>query len=502
MSFTAALSDIVSENRNGLLGVRPGWDRVPLRSVATILNGFPFESSRFTKDKGTPLIRIRDIVPGRTETYYQGEFDQAYLVEAGDLLVGMDGDFNSALWTGEPALLNQRVCKVTPDETRYSKRFLALVLPGYLAAINAHTPSVTVKHLSSRTIADIPLPCPPLPEQRRIVAEIEAQFTKLDAGVAALKCVQANLKRYRAAVLKAACEGKLVPTEAELRRTEVRGPKTASIPREGATNRAAGARGVQGVVSSGLTGPTTFETGEQLLQRILAERRKYWAGRGKYKEPVDPDSSKLPRIPDGWVWATLPQLGELSRGKSKHRPRDDAQLYGGKYPFIQTGDIRRACGTIREYTQTYSELGLQQSRLWRAGTMCITIAANIAETGILTFDACFPDSVVGFVHSGDQVTTRYVEFFIRTAKEKLAQYAPATAQKNINLDVLENVAVPLPPLAEQTRIVAEVERRLSVIDELETLVATNLARSTRLRQAVLQQAFAPAPLARLSAGAS
>jgi type I restriction enzyme, S subunit len=130
----------------------------------------------------------------------------------------MDGDFNCALWRGRPALLNQRVCKVTPDESTYLKRFLAYVLPGYLAAINAYTHSVTVKHLSSRTIADIPLPHPPLAEQRRIVEEIEKQFTRLEAGVAALKRVQAGLKRYRASVLKAACEGKLVPTEVELQR--------------------------------------------------------------------------------------------------------------------------------------------------------------------------------------------------------------------------------------------------------------------------------------------
>jgi type I restriction enzyme S subunit len=183
----------------------------------------------------------------------------------------------------------------------------------------------------------------------------------------------------------------------------------------------------------------------------------------------------------------MPQLGELNRGKSKHRPRDDARLYRGAYPFIQTGDIRRSGGTIREHTQTYSEFGLLQSRLWPEGTLCTTIAANIAETGILKFQSCFPDSIVGFTHDGDPATTRYVEFFIRTAKEKLAQFAPATAQKNINLDVLQKVAIP-PPLAEQMRIVAEVERRLSVVEELEAVVSTNLQRATRLRQSILQKA--------------
>jgi type I restriction enzyme S subunit len=182
MSFTANIDDVVAENRNQLLGKHPNWARVPLKEVASILNGYPFESGRFKKSGGVPLIRIRDILPGETATFYVGDFDSAFLVRRGELLVGMDGDFHCQPWMGEPALLNQRVCKISPDESRYSKQFLRYVLPGYLSAINAKTPSVTVKHLSSRTIADIPLPLPPLPEQRRIVAEIEKQFTRLEAG--------------------------------------------------------------------------------------------------------------------------------------------------------------------------------------------------------------------------------------------------------------------------------------------------------------------------------
>ena len=151
-----------------------------------------------------------------------------------------------------------------------------------------------------------------------------------------------------------------------------------------------------------------------LLDRILKERRSRWEDaeltrlraakklsrddkwKARYEEPATPDATALPSLPDGWCWATMPQLGELGRGKSKHRPRNDPRLLGGKYPFIQTGDVRRADTWLREFTATYSDVGLAQSKLWPAGTLCITIAANIAETAILTFDACFPDSVVGF----------------------------------------------------------------------------------------------------------
>ncbi|MBU3738971.1 MAG: restriction endonuclease subunit S [Rhodoferax sp.] len=311
-------------------------------------------------------------------------------------------------------------------------------------------PAVRPKDIREYTIN-----VPPLGKQREIVAELEKQFSRLDEAVTNLHRVKANLKRYKASVLKAAVEGRLVETEASLARREGR----------------------------------TYETGEQLLQRILEARRARWAGKGKYKESVAPVTDELPDLPEGWTWATMPQLGELNRGKSKHRPRDDRALYGGPYPFIQTGDVRRSDGSITEFTQTYSELGLAQSRLWPKGTLCITIAANIAETGILKLQACFPDSVVGFIPQQGSPTVEYVECFIRTARDRLDRFASATAQKNINLEVLEAVAIPTPPLAEQTRIVAEVDRHLSIIREVDAEVDANLKRAQALRQATLAKAF-------------
>ena len=198
---------------------------------------------------------------------------------------------------------------------------------------------------------------------------------------------------------------------------------------------------------------------------------------------------RSPPLPTGWCWASLPQLGELNRGKSKHRPRNDPRLLGGPYPFIQTGDVRHSEGFITGHTASYFEFGLAQSRLWPAGTLCITIAANIADTGILKFDACFPDSVVGFLNHTEALLVRFVELFIRTAKEGLDRYAPATAQKNINLNVLASVAVPLPPFAEQARIVAEVDRLLSVGGSAEHVASVNVSRAARLRQSILKWAF-------------
>lgn len=128
--------------------------------------------------------------------------------------------------------------------------------------------------------------------------------------------------------------------------------------------------------------------------------------------------------------------------------------------------------------------------MWPAETLCITIAANIADTAILSYPACFPDSVVGGAFDGRLVAVRFIDLFLRSAKQQIAAYAPATAQKNINNDILRAVAVPLPPLSEQEAIVELVEDQLSVVDHLEADIDGKLATAQALRQSILRHAFA------------
>ena len=178
MALGLSPTDIINKGTYPLLGIHPDWPRIPLSEVADVLNGFAFDSANFNNSSlGTPLIRIRDVGKGNIETYYNGAWTEQYLVKNGDLLIGMDGDFKCAKWHGEEALLNQRVCKIIPKAKYYSSEFLFYVLQPYLDAINAETSSVTVKHLSSRTIQQIPLPNPPLPVQQAIVARIEELFS-------------------------------------------------------------------------------------------------------------------------------------------------------------------------------------------------------------------------------------------------------------------------------------------------------------------------------------
>lgn len=156
------------------------------------------------------------------------------------------------------------------------------------------------------------------------------------------------------------------------------------------------------------------------------------------------------RNPKGWPRVKFGSVGKLDRGQSKHRPRNAPELLGGAFPLIQTGDVANSDGYIRTYTATYSELGLRQSKLWKSGTLCITIAANIAKTGILMFDACFPDSVVGFI-SDEPATVEYVRVWLSFLQKTLEDSAPESAQKNINLAILRDLDLPLPPVEQQIK---------------------------------------------------
>ena len=172
-----------------------------------------------------------------------------------------------------------------------------------------------------------------------------------------------------------------------------------------------------------------------------------------------------------WRTQKISSLGEFDRGKSKHRPRDAAHLYGGLYPFIQTGDITNSGGRITTFRQTYSDAGLAQSRLWPAGTLAITIAANIAETALLTFPACFPDSVVGFTADTAKADVRFIEYLFQAMRKQVKSHAYGSAQENINLEVLRKLEFPIPSLETQTKIadyLTILDDRISLLRETNT----------------------------------
>ena len=306
---------------------------------------------------------------------------------------------------------------------------------------------------------------PPLPEQHRIVAEIEKQFTRLDASVAALKRVQANLKRYRASVLKAACEGKLVPTEAQLARAEGR----------------------------------DYEPADRLLERILTEHRARWESqenrRGKYKEPIAPDTSDLPELPEGWLWSRFDQVVSTLEGGTavsatntrSNRPvlRSSAVRQG----LVDYEDFRYLPDGAKQGTDPYIATGdLLFTRL--SGTL--EYVGNCAVVGELRGRKIeFPDRIFrGRCVSGISPNFIQLAFAEKTLRRSLEAKAKSSAgHQRISLADLREYCIPLPPHTEQRRIVAEVERRLSVIQQAESIVEANLAKAERLRQSILKQAF-------------
>ena len=188
--------------------------------------------------------------------------------------------------------------------------------------------------------------------------------------------------------------------------------------------------------------------------------------------------------PKKWPRKPLFEVGALDRGASKHRPRNAAELLGGPYPLVQTSEVANCNGYIREYHSTYSEIGLRQSKMWPAGTLCITIAANIAKTGILTFDACFPDSIVGF-RAEDSATVEFVRGWLSFLQKSLEDAAPESAQKNINLALLRNLAIPLPPIPLQR----EFARRVASVEKLKVTQRASLAEMDALFASLQHRAF-------------
>jgi type I restriction enzyme S subunit len=193
---------------------------------------------------------------------------------------------------------------------------------------------------------------------------------------------------------------------------------------------------------------------------------------------------------NGWVEKKLSEVAlQFGRGKSKHRPRNAEKLFGGKYPFIQTGDVRNSNKFITEYSQTYNDVGLAQSKLWNKGTICITIAANIAETGILTFDSCFPDSMIGLVVDPKKAERDFAYYALQFLKAELQLLGKGSAQDNINMGTFENQTFPFPSLKEQQKIVLQLNTFSNETKKLESNYQRKLDELEVLKKSILQKAF-------------
>lgn len=359
------------------------------------------------------------------------------------------------------ANITQSSVRIRVRDDVVAPRFIAWALrsPTLTRQFDASRLGTAVPRLNVAHVRALQMPVPPLDEQRRIVAEIEKQFTRLDAGVAALRRVQSNLKRYRASVLKSACEGRLVPTEAALARAESR----------------------------------PFESGADLLQRILTERRAKWSGRGKYKEPVGRDTEALVELPEGWCWSTVDAVGDVLLGR-----RRAPEYTGAPRPYLRVANVRDGAIDMSDVLSMPFEDGEYEKYRLKAGDILASegqsaeLVGQSAICGVDQAGLCFQATLHRFRPWSYGPSAQFCQIvfqsYVRTGVFK--QRATITTNiAHLSLERFKATPFPLPPLAEQHRIVEEVERRLSVIDALEAVCTTNLQRATRMRQSILQRAF-------------
>ncbi len=446
-----------------------GWVWTTLAECAEVITGrTPSKSKSQNYGDHLPFVKPPELKNGiidRAEDNLSIEgAREARVLPPKSVLVSCIGNLGKTGINRIPVAFNQQINAVIfPDSIVPEYGFYYFQSTAFRDWLDSVSSATTVTIVNKGKFQQARFPLAPPAEQRRIVAKIEELFTRLDAGVAALKRVQAALKRYKASVLKAACEGRLVPQD------------------------------------------SADEPAEQLLARILAERRAKWeaeqsvrahgrAPRRNYEEPQPPDTAGLPDLPAGWCWATVEQVGSVQLGRQR-----TPKHHQGKHmrPYlrvanvfedrIDTSDVMEMNFTPEEYPIYKLEYGDILLNEGQSPELLGRPAMYRDEVP----GACFQNTLIRFKAS-PVANPQYALFVFRAHMHSGRFAKEATITTNIahlSGGRFARVEFPLPPLPEQRRIVAEVERRLSVAAEVEKTVADNLARAGRLRQAILHRAF-------------
>ena len=437
--------------------------------VASMKNGIYKPASEYTDD-GMPCLRMYNIDAGtivwrdikRMKVTPQEYAD--YGLHEGDLLVNR---VNSRELVGkaavipaslEPSVFESKNIRVRLDTSKALPKFInyQLFASGSKHFANNAQQVVGMASISQGQLSDFPIVLADIGEQREIVAELEKQFSRLDEAVASLQRVKANLKRYKASVLKAAVEGRLVVPEATLARREGR----------------------------------SYETGEQLLQRVLDERQRKWAGKGKYKEPIALSGDYSVQLPDGWASATVDQLGNVQLGKMLDKQKNTV---GTPCLYLRNINVRWGGFDLSDiFEMNFKSDELERFSV-RAGDVLVCEGGEPARAAV--WRAKRADMKYQKALHRVRFDGAFLPEILVIALEHLAKsgaldelYGGSTI-KHFTRENFVKLVLPVPPLAEQNRIVAEVDRHLSIIREVEAEVDANIQRAQALRQSVLQRAF-------------
>lgn len=480
----------------GPIRLPAGWIRATVSDVTSLDIGFPFRSAEYSTD-GIRLLRGDNVEPGRLRwrdaKYWPHERSGAYehlLVTPGDIILAMDRPVVSAglklaraTAADCPCLLVQRVARLRGRHGMSS--FLSFVLssPDFIRhVVVGGLTGTQLPHISGSRISSFAFGVPPAAEQASIVEFLEMQFSRLDASVAGLKRVQANLKRYRASVLKAAVEGRLVPTEAALAKAEGR----------------------------------TYEPASALLARILTTRRKRWEEaelaamkakgtvpkddkwKAKYQEPIAPDTKGLPELPEGWCWARADVLCSSIDSGSTPEPEHFVPESAEAIPFLKvynlTFDGSLDFGNNPTWVSYEHHARLRRSRVLPGDVLTNIVGPPLGKVSIVpaTFREWNINQAIVRFRVSDGITSEFLAAWLQssTCLTWLKQTAKTTtSQVNLATTTCRALPVPLPPTLEQNRTVDQLRRVLSLEGKWVEVNNTALARINRLRQAILKWAF-------------
>ena len=465
------------------------WQTARLGDVAEIIRGLAFPSTDKSFQEGEGLIACLRTTNVQREVEWSDLWfiprkhvrNERQVIRTGDILISTA---NSYELVGKVAQVRNPPVAATLGAFISMIRADAELSPKYihyqLASSDVQqriremaSTTTNISNVSTSKLAELDLSIAPRPEQDRIVAEIEKQFTRLDDAVAALKRVQANLNRYRASLLKAACEGRLVPTEAELARKEGR----------------------------------DYEPASELLKRILAERRAKWeadqlqkmiaAGKPpkneewktRYKEPKPPNASMLTELPEGWIWATVEQISTKVVDGVHKKP----DYVPSGVPFVTVKNLTAGPGIsfddLHYVTKSDHEEFIKRANP-ELGDILISKDGTLGVVRAIRTDQVFSIFVsVAMIKPPFRELTDYLEMALCSPQVQIQMVPKGSGLQHIHLEDLREDCIPLPPVGEQHRIVDACSRQISIIDALEEEAQKRSVHAAALRQSILRSAF-------------
>jgi len=455
-----------------------GWLRTSLGDIGDVNLGKTPQKTQYINGGGLKIVKFRDVVG---DSIYWDESDKGFVVDSESLITQLcelhKGDVLVTASAHSSEHIGKKVVYVSTIPQRYSKVFFVgellcvrvnedginpRIVYYYLSsqdgykAIQDHVRGV---HLIASEARQIPLPLPPLPEQHRIVAKIEELFTRLDAGIEALKKIKAQLKRYRQAILKYAFEGKLTEEWRQAHKHEL-------------------------------------EPAYILLERIKQERPK--TAKGKYKELPPLDTSDLPELPEGWVWSNFEELKKAEKNAIKAGPfgsslKKESYVPRGYKIYGQEQVIRQDPFYGDYYVDEKKYLELKSCAV-KPGDILISLVGTIGRVLILpggSVEGIINPRLVKLSLEERLVDNKYIKAYVESSavRDFFTLASHGETMEILNLGILRTLPIPIPSLAEQHRIVEEIERCFSVADQIEKSVDQGLKQAERLRQSILKRAF-------------